>query len=102
VWQSDVRHSRTSGRTGNYLIYNETIPLVVRLSNHERNCDTVSKRKRNIESTRSYTQVHQHGIDGQLVIENFFDRYHPQDLAALRPLVAGTEPLYNKNHDRRI
>ncbi len=43
VSQSDVRPSRASGRTGNCLIYNETIPFVVRLSNHERNCDTVSR-----------------------------------------------------------
>src|SRR3990172_4701756 len=42
VSQSDVRPSRASGRTGNYFIYNETIPFVVRLSNHERNCKTVS------------------------------------------------------------
>jgi hypothetical protein len=43
VAQSDVRPSRASGRTGNYLTYSETIPFVVRLSNHERYCDTVSR-----------------------------------------------------------
>src|SRR5215475_7513106 len=37
VSQSDVRPSRASGRTGKC-----PIPFVVRLSNHERNCDTVS------------------------------------------------------------
>src|SRR5207244_2470177 len=42
VSQSNVRPSRTSGRTGNYLIYSETIPFAVRLSNHERNYDTLS------------------------------------------------------------
>jgi hypothetical protein len=42
VAQSDLRPSRASGRTGT-TYYSETIPFVVRLSNHERYCDTVSR-----------------------------------------------------------
>jgi len=34
---------------------------------------------------------------GQSMIVNFFDRYHPQDRLALRPLATDNEPLYNES-----